>query len=156
MEIASVVIVILALVFVYKMVEFCYAKFPLFYSIFLLALIVINYFITPSMVNDFGTVWGVQFMFAFFYITQVKPSDYDTVESTTRYSSWRDAYVTTHTPRHHHIPGWVRKALFMAIFALVSAFVATGWSVLGMSILQAILPAIRGITAYIYKRKSRP
>ena len=153
MEIAGVIIAIVALIVAYKLVEFCFARFPLQYSIFLLVLIVINHFVCLAM-TDFWSVFAVEFLFAFFYITQVQANDYDTVESTTSYSSWRDAYVTTHQTRHHHTPGWVRKLIFMAIFAAISALVGIGWSMLAVSIAQAILPAIRGITAFVARRRS--
>ena len=149
-ELIVVIAVIVALVVAYKLVEYCYARFPLQYSIFLIVAIVLKFFLCRAALNDFGTCFAFEFIVAFFYITQVQANDYDTIETTATYNSWRDAYDVSSERVHHHIPGWVRKLLFMAIFAGIAAWATWGlaWGGIAVLVVESILPALRALGAW--------
>lgn len=156
-ELVGVIIIVVVLVVAYKLVEYCYAKYPLQYSLFLLACILLKVLFCKLAGNDFLSFFALEFFVAFFYITQVQANDYDTIETTATYDSWRDAYDVSSQRVHHHIPGWVRKLLFMAVFALIAAWLTWGlsWGLIAVTIAEAILPGLRAWNAWQYYQNQK-
>lgn len=156
-EIVGIIIIIVVLVAAYKLVEYCYARFPLQYSIFLLVGIGLKFFLCKLVMGDFLSCFFLEFFVMFFYITQVEPHDYDTIETTTSYNSWRDRYEVSSQRVHHHTPAWVRKLLGMAIFAAIGAAITNAFQggALIVLILEAIIPAIRAWNAWNYIKNNQ-
>ena len=159
-DLIIVIITVVVLIVAFKLVTYCFYKFPFGYSIFLIVSILFKSFSFGfGAVDEFLTSFLLEFLLFFFYIPHADPSDYDTLETTTSYDSWADTFVTRSRVVHHHIPGWVNKLIVMAIYGAIAAGLTCGiqgWGVVIATLLELSIPCLRAWNAWQYRQQNRP